>query len=62
MDSNSTKEKLQSSASVADGADLKPCYMQKFRLYETRSVNMSNLFSSLINDLCIIDTVFLTVI
>ncbi|ESW07378.1 hypothetical protein PHAVU_010G125000 [Phaseolus vulgaris] len=37
MDSNSTKEKLQSSASVADGADLKPCYMQKFRLYETRS-------------------------
>ncbi|KAG4937934.1 hypothetical protein AAZX31_16G011100 [Glycine max] len=38
MDSNSTKEKLQNSvAVVADRADLKSCYMQKFRLYETRS-------------------------
>ncbi|XP_020227159.1 phosphoinositide phosphatase SAC2 isoform X1 [Cajanus cajan] len=35
---DSTKEKkLQSSVAVADGADTKPCYMQKFRLYETRS-------------------------
>ncbi|KAG5036737.1 phosphoinositide phosphatase SAC2-like isoform X2 [Glycine soja] len=37
MDSNSTKEKLQNSVVVADGAELKSCYMQKFRLYETRS-------------------------
>ncbi|KAK7389692.1 hypothetical protein VNO78_24951 [Psophocarpus tetragonolobus] len=37
MDSNSTKEKLSNSVAVADGADLKSCYMQKFRLYETRS-------------------------
>jgi len=58
MDSNSTKEKLQTSAAVAGGADLKSCYMQKFRLYETRSVNMSDVFSSLINDLCITYTVF----
>ena len=35
MDSNSTKEKLQNSVVVADGAELKSCYMQKFRLYET---------------------------
>ncbi|KAJ1408292.1 SAC domain [Sesbania bispinosa] len=31
------REKLQSSVVVADGADPKSCYMQKFRLYETRS-------------------------
>ncbi|WVZ25597.1 hypothetical protein V8G54_004141 [Vigna mungo] len=37
MDSNSTKEKLQNTDAVADEADLKSCYMQKFRLYETRS-------------------------
>ncbi|QCE02346.1 phosphoinositide phosphatase SAC2-like isoform X2 [Vigna unguiculata] len=37
MDSNSTKEKVQTNDAVADGADLKSCYMQKFRLYETRS-------------------------
>ncbi|XP_047162733.1 phosphoinositide phosphatase SAC2-like isoform X1 [Vigna umbellata] len=37
MDSNSTKEKLQKNDAVADEADLKSCYMQKFRLYETRS-------------------------
>lgn len=49
MDSNSTKEKLQNSVVVADGAELKSCYMQKFRLYETRSVN-NKPFSSLIND------------
>ena len=50
IDSNSTKEKLQNSvAVVADRADLKSCYMQKFRLYETRSVN-NKPFSSLIND------------
>ncbi|RDX94631.1 Phosphoinositide phosphatase SAC2, partial [Mucuna pruriens] len=35
---DSTKEKkLQSSVAVADGADFKSCFMQKFRLYETRS-------------------------
>ncbi|XP_014516309.1 phosphoinositide phosphatase SAC2 isoform X2 [Vigna radiata var. radiata] len=37
MDSNSTKEKLQNIDAVADEADLKSCYMQKFRLYETLS-------------------------
>ncbi|TKY64217.1 Phosphoinositide phosphatase SAC2 [Spatholobus suberectus] len=35
---DSTKEKkLQSSVAVADGADTKSYFMQKFRLYETRS-------------------------
>ncbi|KAK7349334.1 hypothetical protein VNO77_06616 [Canavalia gladiata] len=32
-----SKEKLHSGVAVADGADPKSCYMQKFRLYETRS-------------------------
>ncbi|XP_027335029.1 phosphoinositide phosphatase SAC2-like isoform X2 [Abrus precatorius] len=32
-----TEEKLHSSIAVANGADPKSCYMQKFRLYETRS-------------------------
>ncbi|KAI5422290.1 variant 8, suppressor of actin mutation [Lathyrus oleraceus] len=32
-----SKEKLQKSVGVVDGVDSKSCYMQKFRLYETRS-------------------------
>lgn len=35
-----SKEKLQKSVGVVDGVDSKSCYMQKFRLYETRSVIM----------------------
>ena len=70
MDSNSTKEKLQNSvAVVADRADLKSCYMQKFRLYETRSVNIYiyiyNPFSSLIIDVSCVHykySIFLTMI
>jgi hypothetical protein len=35
-----TQEKLQTSFGFVDGVDSKSCYMQKFKLYETRSVNI----------------------